>query len=276
MGYRFNSFYQDELHPFVKSMNNSLATASDASKLGPMLKKLLPWDQTAQKAREDGMHMLHVGQELVQYRRDNPTDKMDLLNHMVKGRDPKAGKMSDELISANMVSFLVAGHETTSGLLSFAFLLLLQHPDAYRKVQEEVDRVVGGEKLSVGHLKQLNYINAVLRETLRLHPTAPAYIRSIRSSNKNDSEDLGGGKYTIKRSDRLVCLSGKIQRDPEVYDDPHSFKPERMLEENFRKLPNSAWKPFGTGVRSCIGRPFAWQEAQVSKTVDDNVESDDS
>ncbi|EME89186.1 uncharacterized protein MYCFIDRAFT_27347 [Pseudocercospora fijiensis CIRAD86] len=269
MDYRFNSFYQDELHPFVQAMNTSLAFSSDRTKLGSIVKRLLPWDKSIQKLAADRQYMTSVSKELVELRRNNPTNKRDLLNAMVLGKDPNTSeKMSDGLIASNMTTFLIAGHETTSGLLSFAFLFLLQHPDAYFKAQQEVDRVLGRGKIEVRHLQELKYIDAVFRETLRLCPTAPAFTRSIRKDNPNDVEELLGGKYAINRDDKVLCLLSKCQRDPEVYgEDANDFKPERMLGDAFNKLPKSAWKPFGTGLRSCIGRAFAWQEAQLAMAM---------
>ena len=131
MDYRFNSFYQDEMHPFVQAMNTSLSASSDRLKIGSMIRKMMPWDKTAEKVQHDRLYMGQVARELVQYRRDHPTEKRDLLNAMVKGKDPKTGElMPDGLISANMITFLIAGHETTSGLLSFAMLNLLKNPEA--------------------------------------------------------------------------------------------------------------------------------------------------
>jgi cytochrome P450/NADPH-cytochrome P450 reductase len=247
-------------------MNGSLAASSDRLKIGSMLRKMMPWDKSAEKVQQDRLYMGQVAQELVKNRRDHPTEKRDLLNAMIKGKDPKTGDfMSDGLISANMITFLIAGHETTSGLLSFAMLNLLKNPETYFKAQQEVDEVLGRGKMTVEHLKDLKYINAVLRETLRLHPTAPAFSRSIRNDNPNDVEELLGGKYAIRRDDKVLCLIAKSQRDPKVYgDDANKFNPERMLEDNFQRLPKGAWKPFGTGVRACIGRAFAWQEAQMA------------
>ena len=209
--------------------------------------------------------MRQVSQELIQVRIDNPTDKPDLLNALIHGKDPKTGEtLPKKLVVANMITFLIAGHETTSGLLSFAFLLLLLNPEKYFKAQQEVDRIVGRGKITPEHLKDLEYINAVLRETLRLHPTAPAFSRSIRNDNPNDTEYIAEGQFALKRSDKVLCLMSKIHRDPEVYgEDANEFRPERMYGEAFREIPESAWKPFGAGVRACIGRAFALQEAQL-------------
>ena len=156
---------------------------------------------------------------------------MDLYHRTLFTRHLEPRSDLTDVDSRNMTTFLIAGHETTSGLLSFAMLNLLKNPDAYFKAQQEVDEVLGRGKMTVDHLKSLKYIDAVLRETLRLTPTAPAFSRSIRDDNPNEVEELLGGKYAIRRDDKVLCLLAKAQRDPKVYgDDANEFKPERMTE----------------------------------------------
>lgn len=176
-------------------------------------------------------------------------------------KDPNTGnQLSHDTVIDNMITFLIAGHETTSGLLSFLFYYLLKHPESYRKAQEEVDRVLGSESIQVHHVKELPYITACLRETLRLQPTAPAFTVSPLA----EQGEIIGGKYHVKKGQGIVALLHAVQRDPAVYgEDAEEWKPERMLDEHFNKLPNGSWKPFGNGARGCIGRPFAWQEAMM-------------
>ena len=134
------------------------------------------------------------------------------------------------------------GHETTSGLLSFAMLNLLKNEAAYRAAQEEVDTVIGRVPVRVDHLKKLEYLNAVLRETLRLSPTAPAMTKKVNPKFQGKAT-LCNGKYSIEPTDRIVALLGATQRDPKIYgNDADEFKPERMLGANFKNLPNAAWK----------------------------------
>ncbi|KAK8079173.1 cytochrome p450 [Apiospora phragmitis] len=207
-----------------------------------------------------------ICQEVVDHRRQNPTEKKDLMNAMLYGKDPKTGEtMRDRLIAVNMQTFLIAGHETTSGLLSFSFLLMLKNPKTFFAAQQEVDRIIGKDKIEAKHLRDLKYINGVLRETLRLNPTAPAFQRAVRPENKEDFVLIGGGKYEIPRGQSIICNLMKIHTDPKVWgDDANEFKPERMMDGKFETLLKNAWKPFGTGVRSCIGRAFAWQEALLA------------
>lgn len=155
----------------------------------------------------------------------------------------------------------MSGHETTSGLFSFLFYYLLKNPSAYQAAQRQVDEVVGRGKVTVEHASKLPYIEACIRETMRLSPSAPAITFQPRPDTTEDPIYLAGGKYEVKKGQAVVALLLKIQRDPEVFGpDPDAFRPERMNDKNFAKLPPNAWKPFGNGARGCIGRPFAWQE----------------
>lgn len=116
-------------------------------------------------------------------------------------------------------------------------------------------------------MSKLPYIEACLRETLRLTPTAPAFTLSARTDTGNDHETLGG-KYPVQKGQPIIAWLPQVHRDPAVYgDDADSFKPERMLDEPFSNLPPNSWKPFGNGMRGCIGRPFAWQEAILTTAL---------
>lgn len=162
---------------------------------------------------------------------------------------------------------MMIGHETTSGLLSFLFYNLLKNPAAYQKAQQQVDEVVGKGPITIEHMSKLPYIEACLRETLRLTPTAPAFTVHPRQDSPDAFTTLGG-KYQVNKNHPIICILPKIHRDPAVYgDDAEQFKPERMSDEAFAKLPKNSWKPFGNGMRGCIGRPFAWQEAVLTTAM---------
>jgi cytochrome P450 / NADPH-cytochrome P450 reductase len=120
---------------------------------------------------------------------------------------------------------------------------MLKNPSTYFKAQQEVDRVVGKGKVTVNHMKDLKYVNAILRETLRLSPTAPAISRKVRDENNENPPTLGKGEIELKKEWVITCLLGKIQRDPKVYGDAaDEFRPGRMADEEFEKLPKSAWQ----------------------------------
>ncbi|KAJ8069548.1 hypothetical protein OCU04_003198 [Sclerotinia nivalis] len=263
MGTRFNSFYREEMHPFVGAMSGFLLE-SGARALRPTIANYFM--RSAQAKFDSDIALLQsVAKELLAERRANPNDKKDLLNAMINGRDPKTGKgLSDSTILNNMITFLIAGHETTSGMFSFLFYNLLKNPSAYQAAQREVDEVVGKGPITIDHMSKLPYIEACLRETLRLTPTAPV-ISFYPLPNSTESPIIVGGKYEVKPGQSILAFIPGIHRDPTIYgDDADSFKPERMLDEPFGKLPPNAWKPFGNGMRGCIGRPFAWQEALLA------------
>lgn len=134
------------------------------------------------------------------------------------------------------------GHETTSGMLSFASYYLMKNPKAMRKAQEEVDAVVGKGPVTFQHISKLPYIEAIMRESLRLSPTAPVFVVQP-IPGLNDPVLIGGGKYMIPPNAPIVALLPTIGRDPAVYGaDAGEFKPERMFKEAFDKLPRNAWK----------------------------------
>ena len=113
------------------------------------------------------------------------------------------------------------------------------HPDKCRLVQQEVDTVVGKDPVSVNHLSKLPYINAVTRETLRLQPIGPALL--LRPTTEGPT--TLGGKYHVAPGQTVVALLQQVQRDPAIFgDDADEFRPERMTDEFFNKLPRNCYK----------------------------------
>ncbi|KAF9872273.1 bifunctional P-450/NADPH-P450 reductase [Colletotrichum karsti] len=264
MGFRFNSYYREELHPFITAMGDALVECGNRDRRPAFANYFLR--RAENKFFADIELLRKTAAEVLQSRKENPSDRRDLLSAMLNGVDPKTGKkMTDESIIDNLITFLIAGHETTSGLLSFAFHNLLKKPAAYRKAQQEVDEVVGTGPITIDHMSKLPYLTAVLRETLRLSATIPAFGVEAKE------DTLLAGKYAVKKGEPLGVLLGRSHLDPIVYGDTaNEFDPQRMLDENFERLqkefPNS-WKPFGNGMRACIGRPFAWQEALLATAM---------
>jgi cytochrome P450/NADPH-cytochrome P450 reductase len=141
----------------------------------------------------------------------------------------------------------------------------MKHPAALNKAREEVLSVLGDGPMTQNMLPKLPYLTAVIRETLRLYPTAPAFSVYPNSSNPEDYPILiGKNQYMVNRDETLVAQLHYIHRDRAVYgDDAEDFRPERMLDAEFNKLPKNSWKSFGNGARGCIGRAFAIQETTL-------------
>lgn len=256
-GFRFNSFYQREMHPFVDAMVRALAEAGSRSRRMPVQNRLLFLSQQHYDA--DARYMHDVTDELIAARKQQGAGSArDLLGLMLDAADPVTGeKLSDENIRYQLVTFLIAGHETTSGLLSFATHLLLSHPHVLAEARARVDAVLGDRTPRFEDIAQLGYLDQVLRETLRLYPTAPAFGVHPRAAT------MLGGKFAVDPDDVLIALLPALHRDPAVWRDPEAFDPDRFSPERRDAIPVHAWKPFGNGQRSCIGRAFAMQEATL-------------
>ncbi|CAI6338586.1 unnamed protein product [Periconia digitata] len=265
MGFRFNSYYRQDLHPFVNAMNEVLDTA------GRRANRFMPsvfYHSSNRKFKENIKLLRSTAREVVDARKSEevPSGRKDLLQAMLAGVDPKTGrKMTEESIIDNLITFLVAGHETTAATLSFAMYNLVKFPEVCRKAQEEVDAVVGKGAVTLEHVPKLQYLSALIRETLRLNAPITAFAREAVG------DQIIGGKYLVKNETQIVCFLTKSQSDPIIWGpDANMFKPERMLDDNFdrmqKKYPH-CWSPFGTGIRACIGRPFAWQEMILALAV---------
>jgi cytochrome P450/NADPH-cytochrome P450 reductase len=261
--YRFNSFYRRDYHPFVESLVRSLETI--------MMIRGLPMENLWMHKRRrdlagDVAFMNKMVDEIVAERRKNAEaaeGKKDMLGAMMTGVDRVTGEQLDDVnIRYQINTFLIAGHETTSGLLSCAIYALLKHPDVLKKAYEEVDRVLGPDidaKPTYQQVTQLTYITQILKEALRLWPPAPAYGISPLG------DETIGGKYKLKKNTFITVLVLALHRDPSVWGpNPDAFDPENFSREAEAARPVNAWKPFGNGQRACIGRGFAMHEAALA------------
>jgi len=254
--YRFNSFYRENAHPFVDSMVRAMDEAmSQTQRLGVQDKLMV---KSKKQFKEDIQYMFNLVDELIAERKQNGDQgEDDLLSHMLKGTDPETGEVLDvENIRYQIITFLIAGHETTSGLLSFTLYFLMNNPEKLKKAQQEVDEVLGDDVPDYKQVKKLKYIRMVLNEALRLWPTAPAF-----SVYAKEDTTLNG-QYKVNKDDVFTLIIPELHRDPSVWgDDAESFIPERFKDPS--SIPYHAYKPFGNGQRACIGQQFALHEATL-------------
>jgi cytochrome P450 len=154
------------------------------------------------------------------------------------------------------VTLMLAGHETTALALTWAWLLLAQHPDVRRTLESEVDAVLAGRAPTAEDVRALPYTEAVIKETLRLRP--PSYA-SGREALRDTTID---GASIPKRRIVFVSLAA-THRDPRFFEEPDAFRPDRWLDGLEGRLPRGAYFPFGLGPRMCVGSSFAMLEGTL-------------
>ncbi|MGI5461142.1 bifunctional cytochrome P450/NADPH--P450 reductase [Streptomyces sp. CA-249302] len=255
-GYDFESFRREELHPFVTAMSRALLYAQ-AQAEGPAGADL-PTDQF----ERDSALMADLVDEVIRERKasgDMSTD--DLLGRMLHTSDQVTGTpLDDENIRHQVITFLIAGHETTSGALSFALYYLLKHPAVLARAQAEVDALWGDTDEpdpTYNDIGKLGYIRQVLNESLRLWPTASAFTVTPLE------DTVVAGKYAVRKGEMMTILPSALHRDPVWGDNVELFDPDRFSPERVEARSVHAFKPFGNGERACIGRQFALHEATL-------------
>ncbi|MET8147211.1 bifunctional cytochrome P450/NADPH--P450 reductase [Actinoplanes sp. NPDC049668] len=257
-GYQFRSFEQPELHPFLQAMGRALTEAMDRTRQLPAITGLKRRADAAYRA--DIASMQDLVDDVIRARRAAGTTSQDLLGLMLEAADPvTGGRLSDENIRNQVLTFLIAGHETTSGTLAFALHLLLRNPHVLAQAYAEVDRMLPGETVpSYDTIMKLDVIPRILDETLRLLSPIPAIGLMARE------DTLLGGRYALPAGQKVGILMKPLHTDPGAWPDPETFDIDRWLPERKAQHHPHAYKPFGNGERACIGRQFALTEARLA------------
>ncbi|MFD7002504.1 cytochrome P450 [Streptomyces mirabilis] len=257
-GHDFGSFERSRPHPFVTAMVGTLTYAQRLNVLPAPLAPVLLRGAT----RRNEAHMAYLNRtvDAVVAARQHSSGEGDLLDRMLETAHPETGeRLTPENIRRQVITFLIAGHETTSGALSFALHYLAQHPDVAARARAEVDRVWGDTLLpAYDQVAKLRYVRRVLDESLRLWPTAPGFAREARE------DTVLGGVHPMRTGAWTLVLTTLLQRNPEVWGaNAEEFDPDRFDPGAVRSRPAHTFKPFGTGARACIGRQFALHEATL-------------
>ena len=255
-GHDFASFERSRPHPFVTAMVGTLTYAQLLNTVpSPLLLR-----GAARRNQADVAHLNRTVDELIRVRRAGRGGGGDLLDRMLDTAHPETGeRLSSENVRRQVITFLIAGHETTSGALSFALHYLSRHPEVAARARAEVDQVWGDAEVpGYDQVAKLRYVRRVLDESLRLWPTAPAFAREARE------DTVLAGSYPMRRGAWTLVLMPMLHRDPSVWGaDAGRFDPDRFEAKAVRSRPPHTYKPFGTGARACIGRQFALHEAML-------------
>jgi cytochrome P450 len=190
-------------------------------------------------------------------RRQTGRDESDLLSMLLSARDDETGVgMTDRQLRDEILTMLLAGHETTSLALSWTYYLLAQHPDVERSIADEVHGVIGQGPPGFAHLERLACTRGAIQEALRLYPPAWAFSRQALGD-----DEIGG--YRIRSGSLVYLVPFVVHRRPKLWPDPDRFEPGRFAHGAESARPRFAYIPFGGGPRGCIGSQFAMMEAQL-------------
>jgi cytochrome P450 len=193
---------------------------------------------------------------LVRARREDPADHGDLLSMLLVAHDDEGDGtgMTDEEIRGEILSLIVAGHETVSSGLSWSWYSLSQTPDAEARLHAELDEVLQGEPPQAEHFSRLPYLTKVVSESLRLFPPSSLGVDRVVL----EDHELGG--YFIPAGSTIVMSQFVVQRDPRWYPEPERFDPERWAPGQQDLRPQFSYFPFSGGLRTCVGYGFAVME----------------
>jgi cytochrome P450 len=195
-------------------------------------------------------------QQMIDDRRASPEKRDDFLSILLRAQEEDGSTMSNEQVRNEALTLFGAGHETTSAALTWTWYLLATHPEIYRRVQAEIDKVLQGRPPTYDDLPRLPYCLQVFKEALRLYPPAYGVARTAL-------HDVELGDYTIKHGVGVIAAIYAMHHCAAYYPNPEQFDPERFTPDNEKCLPRYAYLPFGAGPRICIGNHFAMMEGHL-------------
>ena len=245
----------DRTQQIRTAMNLMMGNATGVRMLLPPIARYLPTPQM-NRVRRAVKGLDETVYNIIAQHRASTRDSGDLLSMLMSARDEDGSRMSDKQLRDEVLTFLLAGHETTALALTWTWYLLDQNPKAEQRLHQELDRVLAGRAPTASDLANLSYCDRVIRESMRLYPPAWSLARTVISNF-----ELHG--YTIPAGANVVMSQWIMHRNPTYFPDPEKFDPDRWLTEGAQKLPRFAYFPFGGGPRQCIGAAFAMMEATL-------------
>jgi cytochrome P450 len=218
------------------------------------LNKVLPWGQISRDAKEldDFLYA-----EFARRRTQDFSQRTDVLSMLMSAKHEDGSLMTDEELRDEMITLLAAGHETTATSLSWALFHLSKAPDIQQKIRDDIASVTNNDLLQTQQVNKLEYVDATIKETLRIYPVIPLVARKVK-------KPIRLGNYEIPAGCLVTPNIYLTHRRPELFALPQKFWPDRFIT----KKPPSIYEylPFGGGIRRCIGMAFASYEMKIVLT----------
>ena len=194
---------------------------------------------------------------IVESKRSIQCSQPNLLNLLLAARDPETGRsMSEDEIVANLLTFIIAGHETTAVALTWTLWLLAKDQATQQRLFEEVRAVAGDQTIDATHVEALSFCRQVIQEAMRLFPPAPGIARIAK-----EAMEIAG--MQIPAHTRIHIPVFALHRNVGLWDNPNAFDPDRFAADQVKARSRYAFLPFGGGPRICIGAGFAMIEAAI-------------
>ena len=211
-----------------------------------------PWRAfTRARAKADALLYALIARRRAEAKRG--AERTDVLSLLLAARDEQGEPMTDAELRDELVTLLMAGHETTAVTLCWLVEELLSRPGVVAELRDEIRSVTGGAPLAAADVPKLRLVDSAIKEAMRLHPVVPAVGRRLKAEARIGGYDLPAGVL-------LVPAIHLTHRLPDLSPDPLVFKLDRFVD---KKIDPYAWLPFGGGVRRCLGMAFALQELKV-------------
>jgi cytochrome P450 len=235
----------ERMGPLRTAIRGLLEPANTLAILLFALRRPRPGPPTGSIGRALGRLDALIYEEIARRRKQaDLAERRDILSLLLQARDENGEAMTDGELRDELVTLLLAGHETTATSVAWAIERLVRHPDKLEKLVAEID---------AGAEAGTDYLTAVVNETLRVRPVVPIVVRVLQ-------EDMRVGRYMLPAGTRVTPSIYLTNRNPKVYDAPGEFRPERFLEDGPETF---SWIPFGGGIRRCIGASFAQLEMKL-------------
>lgn len=237
----------------AEKMTRLFSVGTEPLKLGPLRLnwgRALPWN-TVSRLRNEMDELLYA--ELARRKSESTAGREDVLAMLLETRDEDDKAMSDMELRDELVTFITAGHETSASTLSWTFHRVLENPAVLEKLREELQHKADPGPLNPEHVNRLEYLDATLKETMRLNPITPTVGRVLQRPMKLGGWELPAGVNV------QPCIY-LTHRRPELWPEPERFDPERFLG---KRVSPYEYFPFGGGVRRCLGQAFSLYEMKI-------------